>query len=82
MEESLKKILTSLLMEKYPKIRDFHISGDEFGYTVGVYMKYNDHQRFSSNDIKKLKKEIREYSKYVLGSDKRINHIYFYEPED
>jgi len=82
MEEALKKILTSLLTEKYPKIRDFHISGDEFGYTVGVYMKYNDYQRFDINDIKKIKKEIREYAKYVLGNDSRVNHVYFYEPQD
>jgi len=86
MEESLKKILTSLLMEKYPKIRDFHVSGDEFGYTVGVYLKYNDMSVLTTQDIKDLKREIRDCAKYILGSGEsirdRVRHIYFYEPQD
>jgi hypothetical protein len=86
MKEALKKLLTSLLMEKYPKIRDFHVSGDEFGYEVGVYLKYNDYQRFDINDIKGIKKEIRDCAKYILGSGEsirdRVRNIYFYEPQD
>jgi len=86
MEESLKKILTSLLMEKYPKIRDFHVSGDEFGYTVGVYLKYNDMSVLTTQDIKDLKREIRDCAKYVLGAGEsirdRVKYIYFYEPQD
>ena len=86
MKEALKKLLTSLLMEKYPKIRDFHISEDEFGYTVGVYLKYNDMSVLTTQDIKDLKREIREYAKYVLGAAEsirdRVKHIYFYEPQD
>jgi len=81
MEESLKKILTSLLMEKYPKIRDFHVSGDEFGYSVGVYLKYKDMSVLTTQDIQDLKKEIRNCGKYVLGGNERINNIYFYEPQ-
>jgi hypothetical protein len=82
MEEALKKILTSLLMEKYPKIKDFHVSGDEFGYSVGVYLKYNDMSVLSRQDILDLKKEIRNCAKYVLGTSDRVNHIYFYEPHN
>jgi hypothetical protein len=82
MEESLKKILTSLLMEKYPKIRNFHVSGDEFGYSVGIYMKYNDMSVLDRQDILDLKEKIRHYAKYVLGSKERINNIYFYEPQN
>jgi hypothetical protein len=82
MKEALKKLLTSLLMEKYPKIRDFHVSGDEFGYEVGVYLKYNDMSDLNRDQIIELKREIRDYAKYVLGSDKRVNNIYFYNPHN
>jgi hypothetical protein len=82
MKEALKKLLTSLLMEKYPKIRDFHVSGDEFGYEVGVYLKYDDMSDLNRDQIIELKREIRDYAKYVLGSDKRVNNIYFYNPHN
>jgi hypothetical protein len=82
MEESIKKILISLLMEKYPKIIDFHVSGDEFGYSVGVYLKYNDMSILTTQDIQGLKREIRDCANYVLGSRERINSIYFYEPQN
>lgn len=82
MEESIKKILTSLLMEKYPKIRNFHVSGDEFGYSVGVCLKYNDMSDMNIYDIQELKKEIRNCANYVLGSRERVNSIYFYEPQN
>ena len=85
MEESIKKILTSLLMEKYPKIRNFHVSGDEFGYSVGVYLKYDDMSVLTTQDIKDLKRELRDCAKYVLGAGEsirdRVRHIYFYEPQ-
>lgn len=82
MEESIKKILTSLLMEKYPKIRNFHVSGDEFGYNVGVYLKYDDMSVLTTQDIQALKREIRNCANYVLGSRERVNSIYFYEPQN
>ena len=82
MKEALKKLLTSLLTEKYPKIRDFHISEDEFGCSVGVYLKYDDLSDLNRHEINDLKREIRDYAKYVLGSDKRVNNIYFYNPHN
>jgi len=82
MEESLKKILKNLLVEKYPKIKDIHVSGDEFGYSVGIYMKYNDMSVLDRQDILDLKEKIRHYAKYVLGSKEHINNIYFYEPQN
>jgi hypothetical protein len=85
MEESLKKILTSLLIEKYPKIRNFHVSGDEFGYSVGVYLKYDDMSVLTTQDIKDLKREIRDCAKYVFGAGEsirdRVRNVYFYEPQ-
>jgi len=82
METALKKILKSLLVEKYPKIKDIHVYGDEFGYSVGIYMKYNDMSVLNRHDILDLKEKIRHYAKYVLGSKERIYNIYFYEPQN
>jgi hypothetical protein len=82
MESALKKVLSNLLKEKYPKIRDFHVSGDEFGYSVGVYLKYNDMSDMNRHDILDLKNEIRNCAKYVLGSRESVNNIYFYEPQN
>lgn len=81
MKESLEKILKNLLKEQYPKIMNFHVSKDEFGYSVGVYLKYKDMSVLTTQDIQDLKKEIRNCGKYVLGSNERINNVYFYDPQ-
>jgi hypothetical protein len=82
METALKKLLMNLLVKEYPKIKDIHVSGDEFGYSVGIYMKYNDMSVLDRQDILDLKEKIRSYGKYVLGTENRINSIYFYEPQN
>ena len=76
---ALKKILNHFLLEKYPKIKDIHVSHDEFGYSIGVSLKYDDLSKFNKQDIDNLKKEIRNYAKYVLGVNQRVNNIYFYD---
>jgi ketopantoate reductase len=84
-EVAIKKILDTMLKPKYPKIKDFYVSGDEFYYTVGIYLRYDDMAKFGKQEIDEIKKEVREYSKYVTGNtknNKRVNHVYFYEPHN
>jgi hypothetical protein len=82
MVNALKKILTSLLIKEYPKIKDIHVSGDEYGYSIGIFLKYNDMADLSRDEILKLKEDVRHFSKYILGGNERVNHIYFYEPHN
>ena len=84
-EVAIKKILEVMLKPKYPKINDFYVSDDGFFYNVGIYLRYDDMSKFDKHEIDELKKEVREFAKYVTGNTKetkRVNHVYFYEPHN
>lgn len=83
-EAAIKKILEVMLKPEYPKIKDFYVSDDGYFYKVGVYLRYDDMTKFGKQEVDELKKKVREYSKYVTGhskENKRVNHVYFYEPQ-
>ena len=83
-EVAIKKILEVMLKPEYPKIKDFYVSDDGYNYNVGVYLRYDDMSKFGKQEVDELKKKVREYSKYVTGyaiGTKRVNHVYFYEPQ-
>ena len=75
MIDSLKKVLTTALGEKYPEITKIILIPNEYlpnNFDCAVNIKYEDFLRLDDKEIKEL---IRDYAKY-LGA--KIDTVSFY----
>jgi hypothetical protein len=81
MEEALKKILITMLKDEYPQIKGIIISSTDMGfvisYRIGIGLMYDD---LPANDDDRLKKRVKELSKYVLDKNGTITNVYYYDP--
>lgn len=85
---ALKKILTKVLKDKYPQIKDIIVNSSELMsglgtiYQVGIGIKYSDLLELNDEDERLLKTEVRNLSKYVLGKKESLESSFFYDPQE
>jgi hypothetical protein len=85
MEDALKKLLKTMLKDKYPQIKDIVVySTDLMGtgttYRVGLGIKYNDLLELNNEQIEILKNKVKHLSKYLLGKNEYFEQTFFYDP--
>jgi hypothetical protein len=85
-EVSLKKLLTTVLKEKYPGIERIEVRANDnnmlFGprieYTIYIGMGYSEMEKVNTEEIKR---EAKEYSKYVLKAPLEVIYsVVFFDP--
>jgi hypothetical protein len=85
-ELHLKKLLTAVLKEKYPGIERIEVRANDnnmlFGprieYTIYIGMGYSEMEKV---DTEEIKREAKEYSKYVLKSPLEVVYsVVFFDP--
>ena len=87
---ALKKILTTMVSEKYPMISDIKVIDDSFlnsnlkNFKIYLGVKYGD--LYGYNNENDISSDIREYvkniSKYVTGGNNTAISITFFDPNN
>jgi hypothetical protein len=87
---TLKKILTTMVSEKYPMISDIKVIDDSFlnsnfkNFKIYLGVKYGD--LYGYNNENDISSDIREYvkniSKYVTGGNNTTISITFFDPNN
>ena len=87
---ALKKVLTTMLSEKYPMMSDVKVIDDSDSYinhnNFKIYLgvKYGDlYGHNNENDISSdIREYVREISKYVVGVNNTTISITFFDPNN